>query len=144
MTIFGLILENAFKGGLIVAFFGAAKETLGTKVRGAVWPSGQVIISKATRCPGFSRPRPRSHPHPAAHPTPTLELLYVHPQIGPLLVGTVAGCGGALLGGLSPIKASVPKGVWSSAAACAFVALATDASYTEGLPIDLPSLSKVR
>jgi hypothetical protein len=93
VTIFGLILENAFKGGLIVAFFGAAKETLGTK-------------------------------------------------IGPLLVGTVAGCGGALLGGLSPIKASVPKGVWSSAAACAFVALATDASYTEGLPIDLPSLSK--
>mmetsp|Transcript_31127 Transcript_31127/g.53633 ORF Transcript_31127/g.53633 Transcript_31127/m.53633 type:complete len:252 (+) Transcript_31127:134-889(+) len=50
VTLIGLVLENAFKGGLIVTFFTAAKSSLGT-------------------------------------------------MLGPLIVGTIAGCGGAVIWG---------------------------------------------
>ena len=120
--------QNAFKGGLIVTFFTAAKSSLGT-------------------------------------------------MIGPLIVGTVAGCGGAVIWGPSgwgkdsghlrharpqhsaaresrigfslltrryiwPEPFLVPKPIWSSFAAALFFALSTDPTYTELLPTAIPQMTK--
>jgi hypothetical protein len=63
-------------------------------------------------------------------------------MLGPLIVGTVAGCGGAVIWGPSGWgKDGCPKPIWSSLMAALFFALSTDPSYTALLPISVPQLT---
>jgi len=63
-------------------------------------------------------------------------------MLGPLIVGTVAGCGGAVIWGPSGWgKDGCPKPIWSSLMAALFFALSTDPSYTALLPISVSQLT---
>ena len=63
-------------------------------------------------------------------------------MLGPLVLGTVAGGGGALVDGLEPaFKKGVPKPVWTSAAAAMIFAVLTDPKYGGSLIFDGPIMS---
>lgn len=66
-------------------------------------------------------------------------------KLGPIVVGTVAGCGGALVPfrGLTVMQDSVPKGVWSAFAGAVFWAAATEALF-DGFPAgaSVPQLTR--